>query len=70
MGAHCALRLFAWAWPQRPIRESIFASDAAAWRKSIMAWQRSNCDVYVHFDNDQKSAAPRDALALLRLPAR
>jgi hypothetical protein len=38
----------------------------AAWRKSIKEWQQSQCDVYVYFDNDQKSAAPMDALALLR----
>jgi uncharacterized protein YecE (DUF72 family) len=42
----------------------------AAWRKSIKEWQQSRCDVYVYFDNDQKSAAPMDALALLRLLAR
>ena len=42
----------------------------AAWSKSILAWQRSHCDVYVYFDNDQKSAAPLDAFALLRLLAR
>ena len=30
----------------------------AAWRKSIKEWQQSHCDVYVYFDNDQKSAAP------------
>jgi uncharacterized protein YecE (DUF72 family) len=42
----------------------------SAWRKSIIAWQHSRCDVYVYFDNDQKSAAPMDALALLRLLAR
>ena len=41
----------------------------AAWRNSIRAWQHSRCDVYVYFDNDQKSAAPKDALALLRLLA-
>ena len=41
----------------------------AAWRKSIQVWQGSHCDVYVYFDNDQKSAAPMDALALLRLLA-
>jgi uncharacterized protein YecE (DUF72 family) len=41
----------------------------AAWCKSILAWQRTQCDVYVYFDNDQKSAAPIDALALLRLLA-
>ena len=32
--------------------------------------QRDLCDVYVDLDNDQKSAAPTDALALLRLLAR
>ena len=42
----------------------------AAWRKSIRTWQQSDCAVYVYFDNDQKSAAPMDALALLRLLAR
>jgi uncharacterized protein YecE (DUF72 family) len=42
----------------------------AAWRKSIRTWQQSDCVVYVYFDNDQKSAAPTDALALLRLLAR
>jgi uncharacterized protein YecE (DUF72 family) len=41
----------------------------AAWRKSIQVWQQSDCNVY-YFDNDQKSAAPMDALALLRLLAR
>jgi uncharacterized protein YecE (DUF72 family) len=39
------------------------------WRKSIQAWHGELCDVYVYFDNDQKSAAPMDALALLRLLA-
>ena len=42
----------------------------AAWRKAIQAWQQRDCAVYVYFDNDQKSAAPMDALALLRLLAR
>jgi uncharacterized protein YecE (DUF72 family) len=42
----------------------------AAWRESIRTWQRDLCDVYAYFDNDQKSAAPKDALALLRLLAR
>src|ERR1700722_20839576 len=41
----------------------------ATWRKSIQVWQQSDCNVYVYFDNDQKSAAPMDALALLRLLA-
>jgi uncharacterized protein YecE (DUF72 family) len=38
-----------------------------AWRKSIVQWERRGCDIYVYFDNDQKSAAPLDALALRRL---
>jgi uncharacterized protein YecE (DUF72 family) len=41
----------------------------AAWCKTIQGWQRSHFDVFVYFDNDQKSAAPRDALALLSLLA-
>jgi uncharacterized protein YecE (DUF72 family) len=40
-----------------------------AWRKSIRRWQGRGCDAYVYFDNDQKSAAPLDALALCRLLA-
>jgi uncharacterized protein YecE (DUF72 family) len=42
----------------------------AAWGKSIQAWHGDLCDVYVYFDNDQKSAAPMDALALLPLLTR
>ena len=42
----------------------------AAWRNSIQLWRQSDCDVYIYFDNDQKSAAPMDALALLRSLAR
>jgi uncharacterized protein YecE (DUF72 family) len=41
----------------------------AAWRTSIRGWQHGHCDVYVYFDNDQKSAAPKDAFALLGLLA-
>ena len=29
-----------------------------------MTWHRQKRDVYVYFDNDQKSAAPADAAAL------
>ena len=45
------------------------AATLGAWRKSILHWQRKGCDCYVYFDNDQKSAAPMDALALRRLLA-
>ncbi|WP_338310588.1 DUF72 domain-containing protein, partial [Bradyrhizobium ottawaense] len=35
--------------------------------KRIKSWKRQGCDVYVYFDNDQKSAAPADAKALKQL---
>ena len=34
------------------------------WAKRIESWQKQGCDIYVYFDNDQKSAAPADALRL------
>jgi uncharacterized protein YecE (DUF72 family) len=36
----------------------------ADWAKRIRSWKKQGCDVYVYFDNDQKSAAPSDALKL------
>ena len=38
-----------------------------AWARKIRAWKRGRKDVYVYFDNDQKSAAPADALKLARV---
>jgi uncharacterized protein YecE (DUF72 family) len=37
------------------------------WARDIRKWRRQRRTVYVYFDNDQKSAAPRDALALQAL---
>jgi uncharacterized protein YecE (DUF72 family) len=37
------------------------------WAKRIRGWKCNGYDVYVYFDNDQKSAAPIDALKLRRL---
>src|SRR5579871_2604070 len=31
------------------------------WARRIRSWKKQGCDVFVYFDNDQKSAAPRDA---------
>lgn len=39
----------------------------AQWAQRIKSWKRQGCDVYVYFDNDQKSAAPADALKLKAL---
>jgi uncharacterized protein YecE (DUF72 family) len=39
----------------------------ATWADSIRSWKRRGIDVYCYFDNDQKSAAPKDARRLLEL---
>jgi uncharacterized protein YecE (DUF72 family) len=38
-----------------------------SWARDIVKWKRGGRDVYVYFDNDQKSAAPADALRLMKL---
>jgi uncharacterized protein YecE (DUF72 family) len=40
--------------------------ELRAWARKIAAWRKQRREVYVYFDNDQKSAAPADALRLLR----
>jgi len=42
----------------------------AAWAKRIRSWKAQGCDVFVFFDNDQKSAAPIDALKLKQMLAK
>jgi uncharacterized protein YecE (DUF72 family) len=37
------------------------------WAARIRSWKKQGCDVYVYFDNDQKSAAPADALRLRQI---
>lgn len=37
------------------------------WAERIKRWRKQRCDVFVYFDNDQKSAAPADALKLKQL---
>jgi len=45
-----------------------YRPDALAdWAWRIRSWKKQGCDVYVYFDNDQKSAAPADALRLRQL---
>jgi uncharacterized protein YecE (DUF72 family) len=38
-----------------------------AWARDIVKWKRQRRTVFVYFDNDQKSAAPKDALRLLEM---
>jgi uncharacterized protein YecE (DUF72 family) len=45
-----------------------YSSQALSeWATRIRSWKKQGCDVYVYFDNDQKSAAPADALKLKQL---
>jgi len=37
------------------------------WTKRIRSWRKQGSDVYVYFDDDQKSAAPADALKLRQM---
>ena len=37
------------------------------WARRIRSWKKQGKDVYVYFDNDQKSAAPAHALKLRRM---
>jgi uncharacterized protein YecE (DUF72 family) len=39
----------------------------ADWARRIRSWKKQGCDVFVYFDNDQKTAAPADALKLRKL---
>ena len=43
------------------------ADTLREWARRIASWKKQGCDVFVYFDNDQKSAAPADALKLKRL---
>jgi len=40
-----------------------------SWAASIAKWRRKGLNVYCYFDNDQKSAAPKDAVKLIELAA-
>jgi len=37
------------------------------WARTIRKWRRGRRSVYVYFDNDQKSAAPKDAQRLMHI---
>ena len=43
---------------------SVTSFDSARWARHIRAWRKQKREVFVYFDNDQKSAAPADALRL------
>jgi uncharacterized protein YecE (DUF72 family) len=49
------------SYPDRTLRR---------WADTALRWQAERCSVFVYFDNDQKAAAPADALRLMRMIGR
>jgi len=64
MAAHRRLRLHPRARAARAIQGRYSDGVLADWAARIRSWKKQGCDVFVYFDNDQKSAAPADALKL------
>ncbi|CCE07983.1 conserved hypothetical protein [Bradyrhizobium sp. STM 3843] len=50
--------------PGGDYKDNYPTATLSAWAKRIRSWKAQGCDVFVYFDNDQKSAAPADALKL------
>jgi uncharacterized protein YecE (DUF72 family) len=53
--------------PTGRYKGSYASTTLRAWAKHIKCWRDANKACYVFFDNDQKSAAPKDAKRLLEL---
>jgi uncharacterized protein YecE (DUF72 family) len=53
--------------PTGKYKGSYAKNKLQAWAKQLKSWRRAKKSVYVFFDNDQKSAAPRDAARLSAL---
>jgi uncharacterized protein YecE (DUF72 family) len=53
--------------PAGDYRNHYSPQKLARWSKIIKGWRRQQRVIYVYFDNDQKSAAPADAVKLERL---
>ena len=55
--------------PDGRYRDNYPDSTLRAWARQILAWRGEGRIVFVYFDNDQKSAAPKDARRLSKLLA-
>ncbi|MGC2778261.1 MAG: DUF72 domain-containing protein [Bradyrhizobium sp.] len=53
--------------PRGRYKDHYPAATLSAWAARIRGWRSHGHDVFVYFDNDQKSAAPTDALRLRAL---
>jgi uncharacterized protein YecE (DUF72 family) len=55
--------------PAGDYRDRYSARTLKQWAQRISVWSADNIEVFVYFDNDQKSAAPLDALRLIDMLA-
>lgn len=53
--------------PEGRYRDNYPDATLRTWSRRIRGWQRQQRRVYAYFDNDQKSAAPKDARRLMEL---
>jgi uncharacterized protein YecE (DUF72 family) len=53
--------------PSGEYKDRYSLSTMREWAKAFDRWQQKRMDIYCYFDNDQKSAAPKDAKQLKRL---
>lgn len=53
--------------PGGAYKDNYSDAELRRWAGMIRKWRRGRRTVYVYFDNDQKSAAPKDAQRLMRL---
>lgn len=54
-------------WTGRSLCGRYPEAELERWAARVRDWRLEGRDVYAYFDNDVKSAAPLDALALKRL---
>jgi uncharacterized protein YecE (DUF72 family) len=53
--------------PRGDYRDRYPEATLRAWARDVRKWRRESREVYCFFDNDQKSAAPKDAARLAEL---
>jgi len=50
--------------PSGQYKDRYSSQTLRKWAADLLKWRRRGFDAYIYFDNDQKSAAPADALSL------
>jgi uncharacterized protein YecE (DUF72 family) len=53
--------------PTGEYRDRYSKATLERWAKTVASWRRKRLSVYCYFDNDQKTAAPKDAQRLMEI---